>query len=175
MRLKCHHLWHCWQGGATSSSSSSSSSTQFVDWPDRSGDLYHASCCHHDSPPDRLLQEATLGSGYLGHFILNEQLKDKLLTTWWCVCKYVTHTEREKLMQQIQRVVLHAPHLQRLKSPYKVQWNKIITIFQSQDLGFFSTLYSLNDAMWLESLDMVLVHIGPKLVCFYTVFNGKTN
>ncbi len=29
--------------------------------------------------PDRLLQEETLGSGYLGHFILNEQLKDKLL------------------------------------------------------------------------------------------------
>jgi hypothetical protein len=29
--------------------------------------------------PDRLLREETLGSGYLGHFILNEQLKDKLL------------------------------------------------------------------------------------------------
>ncbi len=29
--------------------------------------------------PDRLLREETLRSGYLGHFILNEQLKDKLL------------------------------------------------------------------------------------------------
>jgi hypothetical protein len=116
------------------------------------------------------LREETLGFGYLGHFILNEQLKDKLLKIWWCVLVSMWHTQKERSKCNRFKESFACTHLQRLKSPYKVQWNKIITIFQSQDLGFFSTLYALNDAMWLESLDMVLLHIGPKLVWFLHSF-----
>jgi hypothetical protein len=145
MKLKCHHLWHCWRGGATSSSSSSSSSTQFVDWPDRSGFV----SCILLSPWLTNLTDFCEKKHYdLDTWVISFWMSNLRISYWKfddvlvSVCD--THRKRE-VNANNSKSCLHAPHLQRLKSPYKVQWYKIITIFQSQDLG--SSLHYIHSMM----------------------------